>query len=52
MVSFTLITSSYAYIKDDIVTGDSGVRLFGALTVCFSTKEISETVDIFLREDI
>ena len=29
--------------------GDSGVALFGALTVCFSTREISETVDIFLR---
>ena len=38
--------------KDDKRTGDSGIALFGALTVCFSTKEMSETVDIFLRLEI
>jgi len=47
-----LITSSYAYKKEDVRTGDSGVALFGALTVCFSTKDMSETVDIFLRDEI
>ena len=52
VVWFTLIISSYAYKKEDIKTGDSGVALFGALTVCFSTKEISATVDIFLRDEI
>ena len=52
VVWFTLITSSYAYTKEDIIIGDSGAVPFGTLTVCFSTKEISETVDIFLRLEI
>ena len=34
------------------VTGDSGAIPFGTLTVCFSTKEISATVGIFLRDEI
>ena len=50
VVWFTLITSSNAYVKDDKITGDSGVVLFGALTVCFSTKEISATVEIFFND--
>ena len=52
VVWFTLITPSYAYIKDVKVTGDSGFKLFGAGTVCFSTNDISEIVDMFLRDEI
>ena len=52
VVWFTLIISSYAYTREDVTTGDSGAAPFGTLTVCFSIKEISATVDIFLRLEI
>ena len=42
VVWFTLITSSNAYVKDDKITGDSGIVLFGAGTVCLSLIHISE----------
>ena len=52
VVWLTLITSSNAYVKDAKTTGDSGVVLFGAGTVCFSTKEILATVEIFFNDEI
>ena len=52
MVWLTLFTSSNAYVKDDKITGDSGIVLFGAGTVCFSTKEISAIVEIFFNDAI
>ena len=50
VVWFTLITSSYAYKSEDKITGDTGVRLSGGVTVWFSTKDISETVFMFLKD--
>ena len=42
--------SSNAYVNDDKRTGDSGLVLFGVGIVCFSTKEMSDTVEIFFND--
>ena len=48
----TVISSSNAYVNYFRRGGFSGMELFGAGTVCFSTREMSATVEIFFNNEV